>query len=136
MLQGTEQVEQLEFAQIADAGVQGDACTAVDHPVAVCPGEQFEQFAAALDRAEVFPFVDAQVAVVQPQWWLPGSCDWGLDQGQGVFGQVRGDTRIDHFDLAGPAFEGCIKAPPEHVEVALVRPAVGSLWRANWVRKR
>ncbi|MCY1180219.1 hypothetical protein D9M73_206500 [compost metagenome] len=39
LLQAAKQVEQLEFAEVAAARVQGQAGAAVDHAVAVAPGE-------------------------------------------------------------------------------------------------
>src|SRR5690606_18474395 len=41
------------------------------------------------------------------------------NQGQGVFGQIRGDARVDELDLARLALERRIQAPAEHVEVAI-----------------
>ncbi|MNK91798.1 hypothetical protein D3C87_1119130 [compost metagenome] len=42
LLQAAEQVEQLELAQVAGAGMQGQAGAAVDHAVAVAPGQQLQ----------------------------------------------------------------------------------------------
>ncbi|MNO87197.1 hypothetical protein D3C76_786160 [compost metagenome] len=64
LLQAAQQVEQLEFAQVAAARVQGQAGAAVDHAVAVAPGEQLEQMAAALDWGEMFPLEHGQATVV------------------------------------------------------------------------
>ncbi|MND95465.1 hypothetical protein D3C80_877210 [compost metagenome] len=50
-----------------------------------------------------------------------------LDQRQGAFGEVRGDAGVNHFDLAGAALEGCVQAPAQHIEVALVGAAAGVL---------
>ncbi len=50
-----------------------------------------------------------------------------LDQGQGVLGQVWGDAGVDHFDLAGAALEGRIKASAQHIQIALVGAAAGVL---------
>ncbi|MNJ45079.1 hypothetical protein D3C77_401590 [compost metagenome] len=72
LLQAAEQVEQLVLAQVAAAWVQGQACRTVDHAVAMSPGQQFEQLATALDRGEVFPLVNAKVAVVQAPVHLSG----------------------------------------------------------------
>jgi len=48
-----------------------------------------------------------------------------LHQGQGVFGQVRGDAGVDELDFAGLALERGVQAPPQYVEVALVDQANG-----------
>src|SRR5690606_29230368 len=59
---------------------------------------------------------------------LPGAVvTGGLDQGQGVFGQVRGDAGVDELDLAGLALEGGVQAPAEHAEVAVVERDGGPL---------
>ncbi|MNM62824.1 hypothetical protein D3C81_741700 [compost metagenome] len=128
LLQAAEQVEQLVLAQVATTRVQGQTRAAVDHAVAVGPGQQFEQLAAAFDRGEVLPLVHAKIAVVQAPVKLPGLFAVGrLDQGQGVFGEVRGDPRVDEFDFAGAAFEGRIQASAKDAEVALVDAAGGVL---------
>ncbi|MNV06235.1 hypothetical protein D3C71_966040 [compost metagenome] len=126
LLQAAEQVEQLEFAQVAAARVQGQAGAAVDHAVAVAPGKQFEQLAAALDRREVLPLKRGQAAVVQAPLALSRFFFVGrVHQRQGVFGQVRGDAGVDELDLVRLAFEGRIQASTEHAEVALVDQADG-----------
>jgi len=76
--------------------VQRQARAAVDDAVAVAPGEHFQQVAAALDRREVLPFQGREVTVVQAPVVLARLLAVGrLHQGQGVFGQVRGDAGVD-----------------------------------------
>ncbi len=124
LLQAAQQVEQLEFGHVTDARVQCQARAAVDHAVAVAPGEHFQQVAAAFDRRKVLPFQCRQVAVVQAPVVLAGLLAVGrLHQGQGVFGQVRGDAGVDELDLAGLALKRRIQAPAQHIEVALVNQA-------------
>ncbi|MNJ56666.1 hypothetical protein D3C77_522250 [compost metagenome] len=127
-MQAAKQVEQLVFTQVTAAWVQGQTCTAVDHAVAVGPGQQLKQFAATLDRGEMFPLVNAQIAVVQTPVGLPRLfAVRGLDQGQGVFGQIRGNARIDELNLACAALERGIQAPAKDAEVALINAAGGVL---------
>ena len=126
LLQAAQQVEQFELAEVAAAGMQGQAGAAVDDAVAMAPGEQLHQLATALDRREVFPLQGRQVAVVQAPVGLSGLLAIRrLHQGQGVFGQVRGDARVDEFDFPGLAFEGRVQAPSQHVQVTLVDQAGG-----------
>ncbi|MNK91799.1 hypothetical protein D3C87_1119140 [compost metagenome] len=48
-----------------------------------------------------------------------------LHQGQGVFGQIRGDAGVDELDLVGLAFEGCVEPAPQHIEIAFIDQADG-----------
>ena len=48
LLQAGDQVGQFEIGQVAGARMQRQARAAVDHAVAMAPGEQFDQFARAL----------------------------------------------------------------------------------------
>ncbi|MNM74200.1 hypothetical protein D3C81_859540 [compost metagenome] len=128
VLQTGQQVAQLELVQVADPGMKRQARAAVDDTVAVRPGEQLQQLAAAFDRAEMLPFMYPEITVVQAPVVAAGLLAVGrLDQRQGVFGEVRGDARIDHFDLAGAALEGGIQTAAQYIEIALVGAADGVL---------
>ncbi|MNG25620.1 hypothetical protein D3C84_1105010 [compost metagenome] len=70
-MQATQQIKQFVLAQVAGARMQGQAGAAVDHAVAVSPGQQLKQLAAALDWGEMFPLVNAQITVVQAPVGLP-----------------------------------------------------------------
>ncbi|MNO87196.1 hypothetical protein D3C76_786150 [compost metagenome] len=48
-----------------------------------------------------------------------------VHQRQGVFGQVRGDARVDELDLVRLALERRVQASAQHAEVALVDQADG-----------
>ncbi len=88
----------------------------------MAPGEQLDQLARAFERGEVRPFLAAQAAVVEGPLGLAFGLGTGaVHQGQGVFGQVRGDAGVDILHLAGLALEGCIQAPAQHVEVTVVQ---------------
>jgi hypothetical protein len=67
----------------------------------------------------------ARLPLYKPHWLGPAPLARCVHQGQGVFGQVRGDARVDELDLAGLALEGGIQASAQHVEVALVDQADG-----------
>ncbi len=124
LAQAGQQVVQLELAEVAAAGVQGEPGAGVDHAVAVTPGEQFDQLAGALERREVLPFLGVEVAAEQcPLTLVVVFAERGVDQRQRVFGEVRGDPRVDVLDLAGLALEGGVEAPAEHAEVAAVERA-------------
>ncbi|MCY1353110.1 hypothetical protein D9M69_394410 [compost metagenome] len=124
LLQADQQVVQLELAEVAGAGMQGQPRAGVDHAVAVAPGEQFAEHPAALERGEVRPFLGAQAAGVQrPDAVLGIVRRRAVDQGEVVLGEVRGDPRVDELDLAGLALEGRVQAPAEHAEVAAVERA-------------
>lgn len=128
LLQAAKQVEQFELAQVAVAGVQGQAGAAVDHAVAVAPGQQFQQFAAAFDRREMFPLKRRKAAVVQAPLGLSRLLLVArLHQGQGVFGQIRSDAGIDELDLVGLALECRLQPAAQHVEIVLVDQADGLL---------
>ncbi len=112
-LQRALKIEQLEFGQVAAAGVQCQTRAAVDHVVTMAPGKQLQQFAAALDRRERLPLMDAEIAVVQAPLILAGFAFIGrLHQRQRVLGQIRRDARIDELDLARLALECRIKTTP------------------------
>ncbi|RMV85936.1 hypothetical protein ALP03_05855 [Pseudomonas amygdali pv. tabaci] len=128
LLQGTEQVEQLELAQVTGARMQRHAGRGVDHVVAVAPGQQLKQFPAALDRRKVRPLVNTQVAVVQGPLMLA----WlafirGMHQRQRIFCKVRSDARIDELDLARLALESGIQAPTEYGQVTSIERVGGAL---------
>ena len=69
----------------------------------------------------MLPFLGAKAAVKQAPLGFSRLAAIGrMHQCQCVFGQVRGDARIDELDLAGLALEGGIQTTAEHVQVALV----------------
>ncbi|MCY1215220.1 hypothetical protein D9M72_270620 [compost metagenome] len=62
LLQAGQQVGQFVFGQVAGARMQGQAGAGIDHAIAMAPGEQGDQFAAALERREVLPLQGIQAA--------------------------------------------------------------------------
>ena len=106
--------------------MQGQPCAVVDHPIALAPGEQLNQFARTLERRKVFQILSVDAAAVERPEGFIGLVRAGvLRQSQGVFGEVWGDARVDKFDLAGLALEGGIQAAAEDAQVAAVERAAG-----------
>ncbi|MNE42000.1 hypothetical protein D3C80_1361050 [compost metagenome] len=69
-----------------------------------------------------------EVAPVQPPVVEPGALEVGrVHQGQGVFGQVRSNARVDEFDFARLALKGCVQAAAQDVEVTPGHQAGGIL---------
>ncbi len=129
LLQGAHQVEQLELAQVTGARVQCHAGGAVDHGIAVAPGQQLKQFPAAFEWRVIRPLVNAQIAVIQSPLVLAWLALIGrMHQRQRIFGKVRGDARVDELDLARLAFKSCIQTPPQNGQVAGIE-RIGSALR-------
>ena len=92
----------------------------------MAPGEQFAELPRAFQRGEVGPFLAIQIAAVErPLGFVAVLAHGAMDQGQAVFGEVRGDARVDVFDLAGLALEGRVQTAAEHAQVAAVEHAAG-----------
>ncbi|MDT4823812.1 hypothetical protein FQZ97_570510 [compost metagenome] len=128
LLQAGQQVGQLELGQVAAARMQGEAGAAVDHPVAMAPGEQGDQLAAALEGREVLPFQGIQAAGEErPLGFAPGLRAGALHQGEGVFGDVRGYSRVDELYFARLALECGVEASAEYAQVAAAERAAGLL---------
>ena len=110
LAQAVEQLAQLEITKVAAAGVQRQAGGLVDDGVAMAPGEQFAELPRAFQRGEVGPFLAIQIAAVErPLGFVAVLAHGAMDQGQAVFGEVRGDARVDVFNLAGLALEGRVQ---------------------------
>ncbi|MNF61014.1 hypothetical protein D3C84_426430 [compost metagenome] len=126
LLQAGQQVGQFELGQVAASRMQGEAGAGVDHAVALAPGEQGDQLAAALERGEVRPFQGIQAAGEdRPLSFVPGFRAGALHQGEGVFGDVRRYPRVDEFHLAGLALECGVEASAEYAQVAAAERAAG-----------
>ena len=113
-LQAGAQPLQLEVAQAALAGMQRHPAGAVQHAVALRPGQQGDQLAAALERHPVLALAGGQAAVVQrPLLGLQAP------QGQVGLGEAGGDAGVHAVDLRRAAREQHAQTAAQHQHVAL-----------------
>ena len=105
----------LQIVELAAGGVEDDQRALVDNAVEVTPHQQFHDVRGAAQRSGIghvawFHLASEQVPA-HPA--LVGAAE----ETHLGFGEVRGDTRVDRFDLARLTFEGDVQLAPQKVQV-------------------